>query len=458
MGRSGASIFSRRLLIASIVFGVFVLCDILLFGFLIFRSLSQREIERVLLETRAEAKDLANRIAERAGAQQEDLYFLLAYQREVLRYIDSDLARRDLVETVEIYDQDGKLIFRQTSSSNPEEADKGPKLSAPAELPGADNDDLKLEVREAIGNLGTLRIGISPAELRQRTEVLRHDLIRQMVWIGIVGLAVLASAYAIIWLLLTRARRLEEQAQEADRMAYIGTLAAGLAHEIRNPLNSLNLNMQLLEEEVALGCEIPSGRRLLSITRSEISRLERLVTDFLLYARPRPLDLEEVAPGELLMRAREVLVGEVQARGVRLRIEEDCAGALLRVDPGQMTQLLLNLTQNALAATEETPRPEVVLGAHLAGHRVVLSVADNGAGIRPEDRERIFEIFYSTRKGGTGLGLAVVERIARAHGGEIEVESEPGRGTKVSVSLPMASLREEAVLEPEPEAALATKA
>jgi signal transduction histidine kinase len=434
-----------------------------------FRSLSQREVERVLLETRAEAKDLARRIAawaEETELPADDLLIVMAKEREIQRYIDAELVRREMVEEVEVFTQDGTLIYRTTSSREPGLADPSPPAELPArqlELPPAAFDEPAaegdLEVSEAIGNLGSLRIGLSPAKLRQRTEVLRRDLLRKMTWIVVVSLAVLGSGYAIIWLLLVRARRLEEQAREADRLAYIGTLAAGLAHEIRNPLNSLNLNMQLLEEEIRHGSELPGGRRLLSITRQEIGRLERLVTDFLLYARPRPLDLEEVAPGVLLERVRELLAAEIQSRGARLKVEDGSGGALVRADPGQITQLLLNLVSNALAATEECGRPpELVLAARLEGNRLALSVEDNGVGIPPEHRERIFEVFYSTRKGGTGLGLAVVERIARAHGGELEVESRPGVGTRVAVVLPVAAMSAEPLLAGRPARPLASEA
>jgi signal transduction histidine kinase len=114
------------------------------------------------------------------------------------------------------------------------------------------------------------------------------------------------------------------------------------------------------------------------------------------------------------------------------------------VDPGQINQLLLNLAQNALAATEETGRTPVLdLSASRHGSMVALSVKDNGCGIPPEERERVFEIFYSTRKGGTGLGLAIVDRIARGHGGRVRVESERGSGTTVTVELPAVAAAEQ---------------
>jgi signal transduction histidine kinase len=287
--------------------------------------------------------------------------------------------------------------------------------------------------------------------------VLRGELVRQATLIGLITLILLVSAYVSIWWLLRRAARLEAQAADAERMAYIGTLASGLAHEIRNPLNSLNLNMQLLEEELGYrgpdAAAVPGGVRLLSITRSEIHRLERLVTDFLAYAKPRPLEVEEMPAHTLLDHLSELLAGEVQRRGVKLEIEDRSGGARVRVDGGQMTQLLLNVAQNGLAAMEESGRPpHLRLLAYRHGPEVVLELVDNGVGMAAEDQQRAFDIFYSTRKGGTGLGLAIVERIAKAHGGRIEIKSSPGAGTSVAVRLPASSpespARERATLEP----------
>ncbi|MFP5288715.1 MAG: sensor histidine kinase, partial [Thermoanaerobaculia bacterium] len=226
-------------------------------------------------------------------------------------------------------------------------------------------------------------------------------------------------------------------------LAALGALAAGLAHEIRNPLNSLNLNMQMLEEEMEEGgsaASPASGKRLLAITRSEISRLERLVSDFLAYAKPRPLEVEEMPAVRPLERVRDLLAGEVQKRGARVEVEDLSGGARVRVDPSQIGQLLLNLARNAMDAAEEAGRrPVLELSVTRQGPTVALAVRDNGVGIPPEERERVFEIFYSTRKGGTGLGLAIVDRIARAHGGRVKLESAVGEGTVVTVELPAAA-------------------
>jgi signal transduction histidine kinase len=364
------------------------------------------------------------------------------------------LRQRDIVQTVEVRDREGKLIFRSRSEATLPDplggqlpATDSPSLSAPVvrELePQVEKRSVETmssyDVAVPIADLGMLHIGISRSELEHRIGVLRADLKRQTSLVGGVTVALLLSAYLLIWWLWRRGQRLEAQAAEAERMAYIGSLASGLAHEIRNPLNSLNLNMQLLAEEESPHPPGSSRSRLLTITRGEIQRLERLVSDFLSYARPRPLDLERVPAVALLEHCLEVLAGEIENRGARVEIEDRADGAEVRVDRAQMGQLLLNLAQNGLAATQGSGRaPLVRLNCHRHATRVVLEVIDNGVGIPPKELEKIFELFYSTRKGGTGLGLAIVQRIARAHDAELAVQSTPGMGTSISVSLPAAA-------------------
>jgi len=368
------------------------------------------------------------------------------------------LRQRELVKRVEIRDKNGVLVYEGRSEARMRtDADgqarplmppviSSPELQRHVEPPAESRTE---RVREAestfqvpdiavpIGEYGQIQIGISPLQLSKRIEVLRSELVRQTVVIGVASMLLLISAYVVVWLVLRRSQRLEVQAAEAERLAYLGTLASGLAHEIRNPLNSLNLNMQMLEEEIDEHGSAPTGKRLLSITRSELSRLERLVSDFLAYAKPRPLELEEVPAARPLERIREVLAGEIQKRQAQVEIEDRSAGARVRIDPPQMNQLLLNLAQNAFNAVEEAGRrPVLKLAAYRQGPVVCLELADNGVGMTEEEQRKIFEIFYSTRKGGTGLGLAVVDRIARAHGGRLNIRSVKGMGTTVILELP----------------------
>ncbi|HVR28730.1 MAG TPA: ATP-binding protein [Thermoanaerobaculia bacterium] len=439
------STLSRRLLYGTILVGILILCNLALFGMLLFRSLSEQEIRRILLETRSEAEQIAQELAgeiERGG--DADLFTALVQEQETQTYIDRVLAKREIVATVRIFDRDGTLVFENRRESS-ESADTPVRIDI-TDPPAIETRVLHREipydvVEVPVGELGSFVIGISRAELERRAGQLRADLIRSAAPIAVLTLVVLVGAYLFILWLVRRAKKLEGRAKEAEQLAYVGTLASGLAHEIRSPLNSLNLNMQMLEEEAAEGDHRPN-RRLFAITRAEVTRLENLVTDFLSYARPRPLALVRVRAIDLLEQLREVLAGQLRSGSIEVAVADRTAGAEVDVDVDQMRQLLLNLVQNGLTAAEEAGRPpRILLTAERQGGRVVLGVEDNGVGIPPELSERVFELFYSTRKGGTGLGLAIARRIAHEHDGEVAHSSIPGEGTRALVSLPAAPPR-----------------
>ncbi len=446
---------SRPVAVIAIALAVFILLDIGLFGWLLFRSMSQRQVEQILLDTRREAEALADRIS-RQAAGEEDLYTAIATEEDTQYYIESIPRERSIVRSVQIRDPEGGLVFESTQRvafSQPLGESPGQGgLLAPGDLPlsGVEGDtEVRTETLEvpdievAIGELGSVRIGISPQGLRERIGVLRADLIRMTSWVAALTVLLLLTGYFMGWWLWRRSRQLQIAADEAEQMAYIGTLASGLAHEIRNPLNSLNLNMQMMKEEIDSGeARGPTAGRLLSITRSEISRLERLVTDFLSYARPRSPEREEIRPRDLFTRVRDVVGRSVSREGGRVEIE-DRSGTHLHGDLAQLTQLLLNLVQNGVAAALEAGREPVIhLRASPVAGGVEIEVEDNGTGIPEEARERIFDVFYSTRKGGTGLGLAVVQRIVDNHRGKIDFESRSGAGTTFRVFLPESAVEE----------------
>jgi signal transduction histidine kinase len=438
---------TRWFWILTALVGSFFLLDLGLFYWLVSRSLSQQELDRVLLEARQEAQELASRLARSAERTGGDLFTAVALEQQTQAYIDSVLRQRRIVQTVEVTDLNGVLVMRErhvAESGATAGADGARSRGGDGSLDGKRATEAvaeafgSLDVSVPIGTYGALRIGLSPVELNRRIGQLRGELVRQTLWIGGLTLLLVTVAVVLLSILIRRGERLEHQAEEAERLAYVGTLAAGLAHEIRNPLNSLNLNMQLLEEDLPAGEVGEASRRLTAVTRSEIARLERLVSEFLAYARPRPLEPSDVAAVDLLIAAREVLAGQMAQRGAEVRLVDESEEACVRVDEEQMQQLLLNLMQNALVATAGTGRrPDILLLARREGDRVELEVQDNGRGIPPADRARIFEAFYSTRKGGTGLGLAIAQRIAQAHGGELRCDSDYGFGSRFVVSLPL---------------------
>jgi signal transduction histidine kinase len=246
-----------------------------------------------------------------------------------------------------------------------------------------------------------------------------------------------AAAGAVLILRdVTRDRQNEVQSIESERLRAITLLAAGVAHEIGNPLNSLNIHLQLLKREVQ---RMPESRRkelgdLLDVSAREVTRLDGIITEFLQAVRPVKPKLESVDFPSLLRESLDFQKHELSDR--RVLVESEIAAGLptVRVDRGQIRQVLFNLVKNA---SEAMPGGGVLRISVAATDRFVrLSVRDTGVGITPEQMSRIFEPYYTTKTRGSGLGMMIVQRIVRDHGGEIEIHSEPRRGTTVTIFLP----------------------
>jgi signal transduction histidine kinase len=227
----------------------------------------------------------------------------------------------------------------------------------------------------------------------------------------------------------------QAQMIRAEKMAVLGTFAAGLAHEIRNPLNSIALQLSIVDRRTArlkeeLGDEL---RGLVRIIRDEVNRLDALVGDFLLFSRTKHLHHELVALDGLAEDVTTLMAPSAAAAGVRLsRQQLGTPIPSLPLDREKVKQVLINLVQNAI---EATPGGEVAVTIGGLDGRAVLSVADNGPGL-PEGVD-VFQLFVTTKPQGTGLGLPIAQQIVLDHGGEIEVASEPGKGTVFTVSFPL---------------------
>lgn len=242
-------------------------------------------------------------------------------------------------------------------------------------------------------------------------------------------------------------QRLDE-AQESRRLESLMTLTAGVAHEIKNPLNSMNIHAQLLSRglERSPGTitaeDIGRMKHSSGVILEEISRLTGIVNQFIGAVRPVRPDLRKTNVNELLVSVAELIGPECQERGISLIVEPDNDLPKLLLDPEQMRQALLNLAKNAVEAVtpENAPPvedPRIVLRSFLKSDHALLEVADNGVGIAEENHRRIFEPYHTTKITGTGLGLMVVNRIARAHRGVIGLTSRPGLGTVFHLALPL---------------------
>jgi signal transduction histidine kinase len=227
------------------------------------------------------------------------------------------------------------------------------------------------------------------------------------------------------------AEALREAVQRAERLAVLGRLAAGLAHEIRNPLGAISGGVELVREGGAASAE---DRELLATVTREVARLNDLVNDMLTFARPRA---PERVPTDLAALAREVVALSGVRGTVRVRVRDDAEGereVRATVDPGQVRQVLWNLLRNAEKVSPEDADVEVGVRETDAG--VELSVCDRGPGVAPELRDRIFDAFYTEQTRGTGLGLAIVKQIVDEHRGAVSVRTREGGGSEFVVVLP----------------------
>jgi len=233
---------------------------------------------------------------------------------------------------------------------------------------------------------------------------------------------------------VTARRRLETELEDARRLASLGAFAAAIAHEIRNPLTSIQMNVQILKNKVSLPA---ADMEYFDITLEELKRLNAEVAEILDFAKPVQL---QVVPTDLREVADEAARGmEPILAGRRLRLARRHPESLppVAADAQRLRQVLVNLLDNAGNASPEGA--EIVLQTRTEPDgRAVLEVLDYGRGIREEDLPKIFEPFFTTRADGTGLGLAIAQKIVKAHGGEIRVESKAGKGAKFTVVLPAA--------------------
>lgn len=291
------------------------------------------------------------------------------------------------------------------------------------------------------GKPATLRLGlrldgVHRAE-RRRLWLLLLSVVTTLALAGFgVGTAWLRRQYD---LLSERHARAEEALRRRDRLAAMGELASTVAHEVRNPLNAIAMSTQRLRREFASACDsLPEADRaevdeLFGVVASETARLDRIVRQFLEYARPPRLAPRPTSLPALVHEAAEAVRSLAASRGLSLHEDAEGAGEAT-VDPDRLREALDNLLRNAVEATPEGGRVELRARSDREGH--VIEVADTGKGIAPEDLPRVFDLYFTTKAEGTGVGLAVAQQVVTAHGGTVEVDSEPGRGTRLTLRLP----------------------
>jgi signal transduction histidine kinase len=292
------------------------------------------------------------------------------------------------------------------------------------------------------GPEATLRLGL-------RLDGLRRPERRMVLVLSATLAAALAFsllALGTVWLshayTLLRGKHAAAEAalRRRDRLAAMGELASAVAHEIRNPLNSIAMSAQRLRGEFLDGAERASTEaraeleQLLGAVSGEARRINDIVQQFLEFARPPKLAPREAHLGAEMQQIVDHARPLAESRGVTL--EADVAGAGIAVfDPAQLRQAIDNLLRNAIEATPASGKVAIVVRSTSKEHAI--EVRDTGVGITPEDLPRIFDLYFTTKPHGTGVGLAVTHQIVGAHGGTIDVDSKPGSGTRMTIHLPV---------------------
>jgi two-component system, NtrC family, sensor histidine kinase HydH len=289
-----------------------------------------------------------------------------------------------------------------------------------ADLPDALRDPLELFLRE-------VKREISVALREGRTRVLSVS--------QSVSPAPDGSAESRTFVLqdLTERRQRERDAQRNEKLTAMGELASGVAHEIRNPLNAISMIAQRLEIEFSPRAGSGEYRSLTRVLGKESTRVNGIVQQFLSFARQRPVAISDVSIGEWANHVSALFRGQAEAKGVRFTAECMVEGTV-RCDGDLLTQAILNLLQNALDAS--SPGESIVFSVREDGRSLTLEVRDTGAGIPEANRERIFNLYFSTKPAGNGMGLPLVQQIVSQHGGTVQFEGAVPRGSTFTVSIP----------------------
>ena len=245
-------------------------------------------------------------------------------------------------------------------------------------------------------------------------------------------------SYAVILTDVTEDKLSTEELIETEKTSSVVMLAAGVAHELGNPLNSLNIHLQLMDRlsKKKAGESSEKFEKSLDICRDEVKRLDRIISNFLEAIRPSKPNFKPVDLLVVLEQVLGLLELEFEEKGVQVEIEVSDKAPSVHADPDQVKQVFFNVIKNAVDAMVKNPRLKIFLRSD--EENVYLQFADSGKGISKEDLSKVFQPYFTTKKEGHGLGMMIVHRIMRAHGGQVGIESKTGIGTVITLQFPHA--------------------
>ena len=285
---------------------------------------------------------------------------------------------------------------------------------------------------------GVLRVGLSMERVNQIVEADQRNILFFSLLLLVFGGVGISFIYRMENRHLARMREMEAKIQQSERLSSLANLAAGVAHEIRNPLNAIGMAIQRLQREFAPEQEAQQKEynRFTDVLRGEVGRVNKIIEQFLFFARPARLELQAVQVREIL---KDLLLLCQEAAGQqRVTLEEEIEANLppLMLDRQRIHEALWNLVNNGLQAMPEGGRLRLT-AQRFEGKEVLIQIVDTGEGIPRENLGKIFDYYFTTKEKGMGLGLPLANKIIQEHGGAIEVKSEVGKGTRFLVHLPI---------------------
>ena len=448
----GQPIFRRHLYISSILFVIIILITTFILIQLSLDSLRDRinaemstisEVNAQRIGDRIQSANLRSAALERAAD--------LQWNDEIKTYLDSLVADQEEMVYIFIQNLRGEILWKsfkrgmELEQNHFSKALFYPKNPRPLKielvsLSNPQNHYFDLIEPILLNDQPQLFVhfGLDNNIIERRFAQLRSNILVRILLASSVVVGTLSLALIYVLWLLKRAQVVEAEAHVADRLAYLGTLASGLAHEIRNPLSAMNLNLQMIEEDINAGeTDINELGTLLKGTKQEIKRLDRLAGNFLFYAKPLGLEKQNISLSEILDDVVLLVSQECEGAGINLLRQNRAGQCTIKADADLLKQAILNLMVNAQDAVSSQPAGErqITLGATQQGNEIVIRVRDSGPGIGPEEARNLFKLFYSSKRGGTGLGLPIAQRIVESHGGKIEWENLTSGGAEFSIRL-----------------------
>lgn len=418
----------------------FALACVLLLGFCLTLAtlyaveVRKRQIVRHaqdLVQSRADqlSDHLAKLLEEEKAADLATLRKSPRFQ-QAIQFIVTDRNNRQIVQL--IYDQNGRVEY----VLNPEIAN-----DLRVEVSAADASGLA-EARSAILQggepKGEVVVKYVPGILLNEISEESRQITRRVLALAAVLSVLLGATFSFLWQIFRRQIERERAYEKLDRMAYIGTLASGLAHEIRNPLNALSLNLDVVGEEIADPQPDSAGRsrKILDLLKSEIRRLNSTLTNFLQYAMPTSGAIRMTDIVAILQETAALLEPDMRQRQVHYRLEGERSCETL-ADPTALRQVFWNVLLNAIQALEGCQERRIAASCRVESGECRIEIRDTGPGIPPERREKVFDVFHSTRPGGSGFGLAIARQVVVRHGGSIWIDLQDGWGCVVHIRLPL---------------------